>query len=49
MKNKVLAICLFLLLLMGCKSKQVVVKPVVVEYTKVPLAEVDANQKKKEQ
>ena len=47
MKNKVLAICLFLLLLMGCKSKQVVVKPVVVEYIKVPLAEVDANQKKK--
>ena len=45
MKNKVLLLCL--LLLIGCKSKPVLVKPVVIEYSKVPLAEVDANQKKK--
>lgn len=45
MKNKILVLCL--LLLIGCKSKPVVVKPVVIEYTKVSLAEVDVNQKKK--
>ena len=45
MKNKILVLCL--LLLIGCKSKPVPVEPVVVEYTKVPPSEVDANQKKK--
>ena len=45
MKNKILI--LSLLLLIGCKSKPVYVKPVVIEYTKVPISEVDANQKKK--
>jgi hypothetical protein len=45
MKNKILVLCL--LLLIGCKSKPVVVKPVVIEYTRVSLAEVDVNQKKK--
>ncbi len=45
MKNKTLLLCL--LLLIGCKSKPVYVKPVVVEYTKVPLSVVDVNQKKK--
>lgn len=45
MKNKVVLLCL--LLLIGCKSKPVLVKPVVIEYSKVPLTEVDANQKKK--
>ncbi|SHG52700.1 hypothetical protein SAMN05443549_104333 [Flavobacterium fluvii] len=46
MKNKVLVLCFFILLI-GCKPKQVVVKPVVVEYAKVPLAEVGADQKKR--
>lgn len=45
MKNIFLLLCL--LLLIGCKSKPVPVKPVVTEYAKVPLSEVDANQKKK--
>ncbi len=45
MKNKILI--LSLLFLIGCKSKPVYVKPVVIEYTKVPISEVDANQKKK--
>jgi len=45
MKNKILILCL--LLLIGCKSKPVVEKPVVIEYAKVPLSEVDANQKKR--
>jgi hypothetical protein len=45
--KKNLVICIFLLLLVGCKSKQVVVKPIVIEYSKVPLSQVDANQKKK--
>ena len=45
MKNTILL--LSFLLLIGCKSKPVIVKPVVVEYVKVPLSEVDANQKKK--
>ncbi|MBC7845157.1 MAG: hypothetical protein H7Y10_01535 [Flavobacterium sp.] len=45
MKNKILVLCL--LLLIGCKSKPVYVKPVVIEYIKVPLAEVDAIQKKR--
>src|SRR3970282_2933629 len=47
MKNKILILSLFLLLLIGCKSKPVYVKPVVIEYTKVPISEVDANKKKK--
>jgi hypothetical protein len=47
MKNKILILSLFLLILVGCKSKPVYVKPVVIEYVKVPLSEVDANQKKK--
>lgn len=45
MKNKILV--LTLLLLIGCKSKPVYVKPVVIEYIKVPLSEVDENQKKR--
>lgn len=45
MKNKILVLCL--LLLIGCKSKPVQVEPSIVEYVKVPLSEVDANQKKK--
>lgn len=45
MKNKLLI--LSLLLLIGCKSKPVHVKPVAIEYTKVPLSEVDQEQKKK--
>lgn len=45
MKNKILI--LSLLFLIGCKSKPVYVKPVVIEYAKVPVSEVDANQKKK--
>jgi hypothetical protein len=45
MKNTILV--LSFLLLIGCKSKPVYVKPVVIEYTKVPLSEVDGNQKKK--
>lgn len=45
MKNKILILCL--LLLIGCKSKPVYVKPVVIEYAKVSLSEVEANQKKK--
>lgn len=45
MKNKILV--LSLLLLIGCKSKPVYVKPVVIEYAKVPISEVDENQKKK--
>lgn len=45
MKNKILI--LSLLLLIGCKSKPVYVKPVAIEYTKVPLSEVDQDQKKK--
>lgn len=40
-------IVLSLLLLIGCKSKPVPAKPVVIEYAKVPLSEVDAVQKKK--
>ena len=47
MKNKILILSLFLLLLIGCKSKPVYVKPVVIEYVKVPISEVDENQKKK--
>lgn len=47
MKNKILILSLLLLLLIGCKSKPVVVEPVVIEYVKVPLSEVDGNQKKK--
>jgi hypothetical protein len=38
---------LCLLLLIGCKSKPVPAKPAVAEYTKVPLLEVEAIQKKK--
>jgi hypothetical protein len=45
MKNKILV--LTLLLLIGCKSKPVYVQPVVIEYIKVPLSEVDENQKKR--
>lgn len=45
MKNTILV--LILLLLIGCKSKPVYVAPVVVGYTKVPVPEVDQNQKKK--
>ena len=45
MKNAILLLCFVLLI--GCKSKPVVVKPVVIEYAKVPLSEVDANQKKR--
>jgi hypothetical protein len=45
MKNTILV--LILLLLIGCKSKPVYVAPVVVEYTKFPVSEVDENQKKK--
>lgn len=45
MKNTILL--LSFLLLMGCKSKPVIVKPVVVEYAKVPLSGVEAHQKKK--
>lgn len=47
MKKTILVLCLLMLLFLGCKSKPVVVKPVVVEYVKVPLSEVDVNQKKK--
>ncbi len=47
MKNKILVLSFLLLLLMGCKSKPMPVVPVVVEYSKVPLSEIDANQKKK--
>lgn len=47
MKYKILILSLFLLLLIGCKSKPVYVKPVVIEYVKVPISEVDENQKKK--
>ncbi|MBA4317444.1 MAG: hypothetical protein C0412_03495 [Flavobacterium sp.] len=47
MRNKILILSLLLLLLIGCKSKPVYVKPVVIEYSKVPISEVDANQKKK--
>lgn len=47
MKNMILILSLLLLLLIGCKSKPVYVEPVVIEYTKVPVPEVDANQKKK--
>jgi hypothetical protein len=45
MKNTILV--LILLLLIGCKSKPVYVAPIVIEYAKVPLSEVDANRKKK--
>ena len=45
MKNKILILSLFLLI--GCKSKPVYVNPVVVEYVKVPISEVDADQRKK--
>lgn len=45
MKNKILVLCL--LLLIGCKSKTVYVAPAAIEYVKVPISEVDANQKKK--
>lgn len=45
MKNTILF--LSFLLLMGCKSKPVVVKPVVIEYAKVPLSGVETHQKKK--
>lgn len=44
---KKIIIVLSLILLLGCKSKPVYVKPVVIEYSKVPVSEVDANQKKK--
>ena len=47
MKNKILILTLFLILFIGCKSKPVVAKPVVFEYAKLPLSEVDAIQKKK--
>ena len=45
MKNKILVLCL--LLLLGCKSKPVYVAPVVIKYVKVSPSEVDVNQKKK--
>ena len=45
MNKKILVLCL--LLLLGCKSKPVPVEPAVIQYAKVPLSEVDANQKKK--
>lgn len=45
MKNTILLLCL--LLLIGCKSKPAYVKPVVIEYAKTPIPEVDDNQKKK--
>ncbi len=45
MKKTILVLCLFLLI--GCKSKPVAVKPVVTEYAKISLSEVDAAQKKK--
>ena len=45
MKNKILVLCL--LLLLGCKSKPVYVAPVVIEYVKVSPSEVDVNKKKK--
>ncbi|WP_269226054.1 hypothetical protein [Flavobacterium eburneipallidum] len=45
MKNTILFLCFVLLI--GCKSKPVVVIPVAVEYIKVSLSEVDAYQKKK--
>jgi len=45
MKNTILLLCFVLLI--GCKSKPVFVKPVVIQYAKVPLAEVDVNQKKR--
>lgn len=47
MKNKILFFCLLLLFLIGCKSKPVPVAPAAIEYKKVSLSEVDANQKKK--
>jgi len=47
MKNKILILTLLLILFIGCKSKPVPVKPVAIEYAKVPLSEVDAVQKKK--
>lgn len=45
MKKLTLVLCLFLLI--GCKSKSVLVPAAVVDYTKVPLSEVDASQKQK--
>lgn len=45
MKKLILALCL--LLLISCKSKSVAVAPVVINYSKVSLSEVDAIQKKK--
>ncbi|MBP6757634.1 MAG: hypothetical protein KA133_00160 [Flavobacterium sp.] len=46
MKNKIVVVSLLVLLFIGCKSKQVYVKPVVIEYAKVDLSAVDAVQKK---
>lgn len=45
MKNTVLFLCF--VLLVSCKSKPVVVKPLVKEYAKLSVAEVDAEQKRK--
>lgn len=45
MKKTMLICCL--LLMIGCESKKAVVEPVVIEYTKASLSEIDANQKSK--
>ena len=45
MKNLILVFSF--LLLIGCKSKPVYIKPVVIEYTKVTISDVNENQKKK--
>lgn len=47
MKNKILILSLLLLLLIGCKSKPVYVKPVAIEYARVSVSGIDENQKKK--
>ncbi|MDD5149494.1 MAG: hypothetical protein PHC28_03295 [Flavobacterium sp.] len=45
MKNLILV--LSILLLIGCKSKTTLKKPVEIQYEKLSIAEVDSNQKKK--
>ena len=44
---KSIILILSVLLLISCKSKPVYVAPVVIEYIKMPISEVDLNQKKK--